>query len=224
MTDEQLARTEAELCGQLATILAELRPRVGLTFELLKKFLEQQKLADEAVRVAERNAQENGEPPPNRDSIPERKEMLETYCLYQVEHQVCCDIWDGAKRPLGGLAIISEQGERALAEARPLLEDPTPANLASGVDLLEILVKIAAPAPPPRTIELEVEKPKVTQLLGTRKEIFGAWKVRHPERGALTTLLEQIRLDSSDFRKWRKTKKFSDESEVTTRIVAALRR
>ncbi len=55
-----------------------------------------------------------------------------------------------------------------------------------------------------------------------RQQLFDSWKKRHPERGAQKEMLERIGVDDSDFSKWRRNQKFTDDSKVTQQILKAL--
>jgi hypothetical protein len=56
-----------------------------------------------------------------------------------------------------------------------------------------------------------------------REGLFQAWLARqYPKHGAIKRLCEKLHLDESDLRKWRHFQKFTDDSDLSTRIVNAL--
>lgn len=67
-----------------------------------------------------------------------------------------------------------------------------------------------------------IQEPPVDSGNVDRQKLYEEWKQRNPKRGALTTLLGRLDVDESDFGKWRRRKKFKEDSAVTRRLIEAL--
>jgi len=76
-----------------------------------------------------------------------------------------------------------------------------------------------------RTADDSSEPEEATLAPIDREKLYADWKSRHPEYGARAKLLAQLKklgTDPADFGKWQRGAKFSDDSQVSIRIVRAL--